>query len=156
MDNLYFYNFLPNIWISYINSASNTNNTNDYVNILKQFSKLHNIKQIIRLDTDIIYWLNSRNYNNAIKNTILKNEMQKLINYYNETIKLIYQNYFNNVATLIISNKNLEILIGLLYCYLNKYSDMTGNNILSALQSIFNIHIKISHEMKLLLNFIKY
>ena len=153
MDNLCFYNFLPNIWISYINS--NSNNTNNYVQILKQFSKLHNIKQIIRLDTDIIYWLNSRNYNNAIKNTILKNEIQKLINYYNQTIKLIYHNYFNNITTLIISNKNLEILIGLLYCYLNKYSDMTGNNILSALQSIFNIHIKISHEMKLLLTFIK-
>lgn len=148
MDGLHFCNFLPNIWVCYIQNNTKPNNCEI---TLRKFCKIHSIKEVIRLDNDIDYWLKSRFYSTNIRQQIIQNEISKLIKYYKLKNNLIYNNYNNSKGTLIISNKNFEIVSGLLINFLIYDAQMNKQNAYMTLQSIFINPISFSEEMKRLI-----
>lgn len=149
MDGLHFSTFLPGIWVCYIQSHKKATNCEI---TLKKFCKIHSIKNVIRLDKDVNYWLQSRNYEPQIKQQIISNEIKKLTLYYKDKTTLIYNNYFNNTNTLIISNKNIEITAGLLLNFLTSKSKQSLDNAIMSLKSIFIEPIYLSEEMKRLIS----
>ena len=139
---------MPNIWVAYL---INNSKTNECSSLLNKFSKIYNIKDIIRLDTDVNYWLKSSNYINNIKLVVLNDEISKLIKYYKCKNDVIKNNYYNNIETLIISNSNFEITIGLLINFRMKFCNVTIKEAYNILQYNINKPIKLSEEMKRLI-----
>ena len=133
MNGLHFSNFLPNIWVGYV--IKNKPATNCEIT-LKKFCKIHSIKKVIRLDSEVDYWLKSRSYASNIKQQVMQNEIAKLTKYYKNKNRLLYDNYFDSIGTLIISNHNLEITTGLLINFLIHYSGQEKQKAYVSLQSI--------------------
>jgi len=149
-NSIQYVNIFPNVWVFYLNgNVSNANNVS--VN-LKKFCDTNKIKKIIRIDKDVKYWNKSENYIDAIKKQLMQDEIKKLTSYYKKKNFEIKRNYYDNETVLIISNNQLEIVIGMFIIFLKDYADMELKSILLSLQSKFNTKITLSDNMKALIH----
>ena len=125
-----FITILPNIWFTYF-EISPIHTDADVASIsttIKKFCIDRGIQKMIRCDKDVNYWNQSNKYINDIKTQMMNDEIGMLVKYYNTKINEIHGNYVNHLPTLIISNSQLEISIGLLVMFMKKYTDSTIQN----------------------------
>lgn len=148
-----FSSFFPSIWVCHIDKKNKIN-----MNIqgcLYKFCKSKNISKVIRMDNDINYWNISERYNGESKEQMVVQELKKVYEYYCDKIKVIDKCYDDDVQLLIISHAKIELLYGLLVCFLVKYGDLQLDKSMMTIKHKLGTTIRISQKITKLLKYFK-
>ena len=114
---------------------------------LYKFCKSKNIKKVLRLDNDIKYWNVSNKYTGVGKEQMKLRELKLLYGYYIDKVSLIDECYENDVQLLIISHDNIELLYGLLVCFLIKYADLPISKSVTTVNKKIDTQFRISSKL---------
>ena len=144
---LYIIQLLPNIWWAYTSTIGNTISADDK-QALTEFSQYNQIKQSISIDNHLEFWNRSDQYVIDIKKQLEIHEFQQMKLFMDKLTQLIYNNYNDNKATLILSIKNNDVGLGLWVYYFNRYAEIGLDHCLSSIQAKMPFPVMISENLR--------
>ena len=144
---LYIIQLMPNIWWAYTSTIGNNISVDDK-QVLLEFSQYNQIKQSISIDGHLEFWNRSDQYVIDVKKQLEIHEFQQMKLFMDKLTQLIYNNYNDNKATLILSIKNNDVGLGLWVYYFNRYAEIGLDHCLSSIQAKMPFPVMIGENLR--------
>jgi hypothetical protein len=139
MDNLYFVELLPGIWISNVKTHSEK--------ILKE----KKINDMIDCNKELTFFDSAENYILSIKHQIKKEQHTKLQSYLFKVTEIIHHAIHNSMSLLIYDPTATRKAPVLIIAYLLRYGEMTPHQTIQCYISKSKLHPKIDDDYQLAL-----
>lgn len=135
-------NFYSNIWIYYNIDL----NKDKFLTNISKIKLLHNIKKIINLDSEFMFWdFNENIFNDLIATQVILDKKSKCLFQLKKHSKLLETYIINNTQILIITYSKIQILVTLLIFFLNKKGNIKLKNGIITINS----KLPLGHNFKL-------
>jgi hypothetical protein len=144
---IYIIQLIPNIWWAYSSTISNSLSTEDK-HALVEFSQYNQIKQSISIDGHLDFWNRSDQYVIDVKKQLEIHEFQQMKQFMDKMTGLINNNYNNNKATLILSNRNNDVGLGIWVYFFNRYAEIGLDHCMSSIQAKMPFPVMISENLR--------
>ena len=143
---IYIIQLLPNIWWAYSSTIGNISVEDKQA--LIEFSQYNQIKQSISIDGHLEFWNRSDQYVIDVKKQLEIHEFQQMKLFMDKLTGLIYNNYNDSKSTLILSNKNNDVGLGLWVYFFNRYAEIGVEHCLSSIQAKMPFPVMISDNLR--------